>query len=154
MLEKYLPQYFLDITTLTNSRGTSRSSTINTSTSGRVYQDRAPESVTWPYIVVQPPFDTDIGQTADVDLTREVSIQDILIVGRTLSSIRQLYRDVVDALRMVRNEYIPSSIASTKIWTQCIIIQNVETFEDKALDADQTPQLGYRVTIKGAYDVA
>ncbi len=152
MLEYYLPQYLLEITPLIDARGNSRASTINTTTGGRVYQSRTPESVTWPYIVVGELTDVDIGQTADVDLIREVANYNVVVVGRSFNTIRQLYRDVLDALRMVRNQYIPSSIAASKIWTQCIIIQNPYQFEGKALDADQTPQLGYVIPIKAGYD--
>lgn len=153
MLDKYLPDYFLALTTLTDPHGNSRSSTLPALTSSKIWRSRAPESTAYPYIVVADGEDIDFGQTADQNLRREVGSYNIIIVGRTFNSIDQIYRDVVDAIKMCKNRYIPTAIASSKLWVQCIILKDCEQFNGKPIDGGQEDVLGYNLLIKAGYDV-
>ena len=152
MLDKFLPGYLKDAVTITAPNGTSRSSVINSATSGRIYRQSVPEGSSYPYIVVGEGHNIDFGNATPNNLLREIGCYNIVVVGRTLVSIDQIYKDIVDLLKSTRNQYIPSVLASPKLWVQAIILENSYQFEDKPLDGSQTTMVGYVVEIKGAYN--
>lgn len=151
MLDRVLPTYLKNITTIT-TRLSSRTSTINSGTAGNVFRNRAPEGTPFPYIIVGEAQNIDFGQTCGPDLLREVGDFQIVICGSTYASIDQIWYDVIDALKMVRQQYLPNNSATPKYWTQCIILKDSEQFEFKPIDGDQKPMLGYSIYIKAAYD--
>lgn len=152
MIDKFLPTYLLDTTTITTSNG-SRTSTIASGTNNNVWRDRVPEGTPFPYITVSSQDDVDFGQVAGPsEMGRELSLYVVSICGRTFASIDQIYYDVVDLLKMVRQQYLPNQSAASKVWTQCIILKNSTQFDIRPIDGDQKPMLGYDITILAAYD--
>lgn len=154
MLDKYLPEYLKTITPiLKNGWQDSRTSQISTLTGDRIYRRITPQNVDYPYIVVGQGFNIDYGITAGRNLLREIGHFNIVIIGRDLNSVDTLYRDVVDALKMVRNQYIPSADASSKIWCQSIILENGESFDSQPLDGSNEKIVGYVIPIRAGYDL-
>jgi hypothetical protein len=153
MLDRYLAQYFLDLVTITTRLG-SRTSIISTTTEGRIYRSRSPQGAEFPYIVIGQAHDIDLGIVADTPLSmlREVGSFNVVICSNSFESIDALCDDVVDALKMVRNRYVPTAIASDKLWCQCIIPQDSEQFSGRPIDGDQKLMLGYIIPIRAAYD--
>lgn len=166
MLDKYLPQYLIELTTVTDPQGDSRTSTLNTSTGGtlggsskgRIYRNRTPqgfralEETEYPYILVGEATDFDFGQTAQEDMLREIGKFNVCVVGRNYNQIDQIYRDLVDALKKVRNMYLPSASAPAKMWVQCIILEHGFQFEHTPNDGTQLPYVGYCIPIQSGYD--
>lgn len=159
MLDRYLPGYLKALTAVTNPQGDSRTSVINSLTGGRIYRNRVPQGTTdaapteYPYILVGESFDIDYGQTAGTeDMQREVGNFNVVICGRDFQSIDQIYRDVIDALKKIRNQYLPSPSAAAKTWVQCVILQSGYQFEAVPVDGDQKPYVGYCIPVKAGYD--
>lgn len=155
MLDKVLPAYLKAITTLRkngNLDGETRASQISSLSEGRVYRRVPPQNTAYPYVLVGQGFDTDYGITAERNLLREIGTFNILVIGRDLDSIEVLYRDVVDALKMVRNQYLPSESSNPKTWCQCIILQDGESFDGKPLDGSNQNIVGYCIPIRSGYD--
>jgi hypothetical protein len=153
VLDKYLPEYLKTVTPLLKyGWDTSRASQINTLSGGRVYRRASPQNVAYPYIVVGQGFNIDYGMTAGRNLLREVGHYNVVVVGRDFDSIDVLYRDVVDALKMVRNQYLPSADAAEKLWCQCIILQEGESFKAEPLDGSNQEIVGYIIPIRSGYD--
>jgi hypothetical protein len=153
MIDKYLPDYLLTVTPLLKyGWDTSRASQISTLCGGRIYRESSPQNAAYPYVVVGQGFNIDYGMTAGRNLLREIGHFNVVIVGRNFNSIDTLYRDIVDALKMVRNQYIPSAAAATKVWCQCIILQEGEVFQSEPLDGSSEKLVGYIIPIRSGYD--
>lgn len=163
MLDKYLPLFLREVVTVTSPQGVSRSSVIVSGTTDskgniNIFRNRAPQGTKYPYILVGEGFDFDYGQTAGNDLLREVGHFNICICGLSYedtvngTTLDQIYRDTVDAMKKVRNQYLPSAIAASKMWVQCLILQNGYQFEARPVDGGEQPFLGYIVPVRAGYD--
>lgn len=154
MLDKYLPEYLKTITPiLKHGWDTSRASQISTLSGDRIYRRSSPQNVAYPYVVVGQGFNIDYGMTAGRNLLREIGHFNVVVVGRNFDSIDVLYRDVVDALKMVRNQYLPSAVVASKTWCQCIILQEGEAFDSEPLDGSNEKIVGYVIPIRSGYDL-
>lgn len=153
MFDTYcLPEYLLGLTNVVNARGQSRTSTINSATDGNVWGGSTPENVNYPYVVCSDAEGLDYGQTADEDMPREMGFFHIYIVGRRYRDIDQLHRDIVDACKMVNQQYLPSNSANPKMFVQAIILKEGRKFEYRPVDGSEQCIVGYDLTIKAAYD--
>lgn len=144
MLDKYLAVYLFDDVD------------INAEFGGRIYQTRAPQGASFPYVVIGGAHDIDHGQTADRDLLREIGEYNIVIAAQPgrINSIQYGTLLIEDLLKACRNRFIPAADADDKLWVQCIILHDRQEFYGRIIDGGQEDMVGYLISIRSGYDTA
>lgn len=142
MLDSILPAYLLTLSGVT-------SSSIGT----KVFRNRVPQGVSFPYIVVGDANSIDIGQVVQGNLSRELGSYSIIVThDKNFNAIDSAVNAIVTALKTFKNGFIPSNSVFPRVWVQCFFVQDRQQFNYNPKDGDEEPMLGYTITVRAAYD--
>ena len=114
-----------------------------------------------PALVICGPFDHDDGRTSTRTLDRKVQMGELELIGKTHSALLSPKKKLLTILRAIKDIWVPSSISAPKVFTQCVLIENI-TETNSVYDAEYSTRANpgsdekgfpiIRIEIKYAFD--